>query len=296
MPPSGILNIDKPQGWTSHDVVARVRRLTGIRRVGHAGTLDPLATGVLLVCVGKATRVVEYLQQGKKVYETTIRLGEATDTYDADGQVIATATVPDFTLEELDRALNAFRGDILQVPPMYSAIKQKGQPLYKLARQGKTVERPPRPVTIYDITILQWHKPDLTLRITTSPGAYIRSIAHDLGQALGVGGHIRQLRRVASGAFRVEDAITLEDLEAAGPDWPRYLHGLRGALSMLPPIILTPQQAQRFLHGQRIPLDPPPDLPPQQDLRVLAPGEKLLGIGQLQGQLLIPKKVLHSPN
>ncbi|HID33719.1 MAG TPA: tRNA pseudouridine(55) synthase TruB [Anaerolineae bacterium] len=288
--PSGVLNIDKPQGLTSHDVVARVRRLTGIRRVGHAGTLDPLATGVLLVCVGPATRFVEYLQQSKKVYETTIRLGQMTDTYDAEGQVTATAPVPDFTLEALDRALDAFRGDILQTPPMYSAIKRRGQPLYKLAREGKVVDRPPRPVTIYDITILDWRNPDLTLRISTSPGAYIRAIAHDLGQALGVGGHVLTLRRVASGAFRVEDAITLEALEAAGEDWPRYLHGLRGALSMLPAVILTEEQTWRFRHGQRIPLDNPPNV--TSDLRVLGPGETFLGVGRMKKGALAPYKVL----
>ena len=292
MPPTGVLNIDKPQGLTSHDVVARVRRLTGIRRVGHAGTLDPLATGVLLVCVGPATRFVEYLQQSKKVYETTIRLGVATDTYDAEGQVLATAPapVPDFSLEELDRALDAFRGDILQTPPMYSAIKQGGKPLYKLAREGKQVERPPRPVTIYDITLLDWRKPDLTLRITTSPGVYIRSIAHDLGQALGVGGHVLTLRRVASGTFRVEDAVALAELEAAGEDWSRYLHGLRGALSMLPAVVLTEDQSRRFRFGQRISLDNPPVT--ASDLRVLGPGEKFLGVGRMKSGVLVPLKVL----
>ena len=288
--PTGVLNIDKPQGITSHDVVARVRRLTGIRRVGHAGTLDPLATGVLLVCVGPATRFIEYLQQGKKIYETTIRLGEETDTYDAEGRVVATAPVPDFSVEELERTLDAFRGEIMQTPPMYSAIKQGGKPLYQLARAGKEVERPPRPVTIYDITILQWRNPDLTLRITTSPGVYIRSIAHDLGQALGVGGHVRALRRIASGAFRVEDAVTLTALEAAGKDWPRYLHGLRGALSMLPPIILTAEQARRFRHGQRIPLEKNPQH--SSDLRVLGPHEQFLGVGRVKNHILIPYKVL----
>ena len=288
--PTGVLNIDKPQGITSHDVVARVRRLTGIRRVGHAGTLDPLATGVLLVCVGPATRFIEYPQQGKKIYETTIRLGEETDTYDAEGRVVATAPVPDFSVEELERTLDAFRGEIMQTPPMYSAIKQGGKPLYQLARAGKEVERPPRPVTIYDITILQWRNPDLTLRITTSPGVYIRSIAHDLGQALGVGGHVRALRRIASGAFRVEDAVTLTALEAAGKDWPRYLHGLRGALSMLPPIILTAEQARRFRHGQRIPLEKIPQH--SSDLRVLGPHEQFLGVGRVKNHILIPYKVL----
>ncbi len=292
-PPVGVLNIDKPQGLTSHDVVARVRRITGIRRVGHAGTLDPLATGVLLVCVGKATRVVEYLQRGKKVYDTVIRLGEETDTYDAEGRVVATAEVPDFSRSDLERALDAFRGEILQVPPMYSAVKKDGQPLYKLARQGKEVTRPPRQVTIYAIEILDWTRPDLTLRVTTSPGVYIRSLAHDLGQALGVGGHVRALRRIASGQFRVEDAITLEALEAAGPDWPRYLHGLRAALAMLPAVILDPDQARRFLHGQRIPLTPPSHIPSKQELRVLDAQERFLGVGRIENHhLLIPIKVL----
>jgi len=288
--PLGVLNIDKPQGLTSHDVVARVRRLTGIRRVGHAGTLDPLATGVLLVCVGPATRFVEYLQQGEKVYETVIRLGEETDTYDAEGQIIARTPVPDFSLNVLEQALDAFRGEILQTPPMYSAIKRDGKPLYKLAREGKHVERPPRHVTIYEIVILDWQKPDLSLRITTSSGVYIRSIAHDLGRALGVGGHVRALRRVASGAFRVEDAVGLEELEAAGEDWPRYLHGLRGALSMLPAVVLTEAQAQRFRHGQRLALREHPET--TSDLRVLGPGETFLGVGRMRDHVLIPHKVL----
>ena len=290
---SGVLNIDKPQGMTSHDVVARVRRLTGIRRVGHAGTLDPLATGVLLVCVGNATRIVEYLQRGQKVYETTVRLGQETDTYDADGEIVAESPVPDFSLEELDRALDAFRGEIVQTPPAYSAIKQNGQPLYKLARAGREVTAPQRQVTIDAIEILDWQKPDLRLRITCSPGTYIRSIAHDLGQALGVGGHVLILRRVASGSWRVEDAVTLAALEAAGADWPRYLHGLRGALSMLPPLVLPAELAYRFALGQRIVLPEPPD--EEGDLRVLGPGEKFLGVGRMKAGVLAPHKVFADP-
>ena len=290
---SGVLNIDKPQGMTSHDVVARVRRLTGIRRVGHAGTLDPLATGVLLVCVGPATRIVEYLQRGRKVYETTVRLGQETDTYDADGEIIAEKPVPDFSRTELERALDAFRGEITQTPPAYSAIKQNGQPLYKLARAGKAVDVPKRQVTIDAIDILSWEKPDLRLRITCSPGTYIRAIAHDLGQALGVGGHVLQLRRVASGSWRVEDAVTLADLEAAGEDWPRYLHGLRGALSMLPPIVLSADLAYRFALGQRIAM---PELTEEAgDLRVLGPGEKLIGVGRAGAGVLAPHKVFADP-
>ena len=290
---SGVLNIDKPQGLTSHDVVARVRKLMGTRRVGHAGTLDPLATGVLLVCVGPATRIVEYLQQGRKIYETTIRLGQSTNTYDADGEITAQAPVPDFHLDDLEQALDAFRGDIVQTPPIYSAIKKDGQPLYKLARAGKKVEAPTRHVTIDAIELLSWQNPLLELRITCSPGTYIRAIAHDVGQALGVGGHVQTLRRVASGSWRVEDAVTLAELQEEKQDLSRYLHGLRGALSMLPPVILTAELAYRFTLGQRIPLDPPPSA--ASDLRVLGPGERFLGIGRMKEGVLAPYKVFASP-
>jgi tRNA pseudouridine55 synthase len=290
---SGILNIDKPQGLTSHDVVARVRRLMGTRRVGHAGTLDPLATGVLLVCVGTATRVVEYLQKGRKIYETTVRLGQATNTYDADGEITAENPVPDFDLATLEQVLDAFRGEILQTPPIYSAIKKNGQPLYKLARAGQQVVIPTRKVTIHALEILSWQNPELRLRITSSPGTYIRSIAHDVGQALGVGGHVQCLRRVASGSWRVEDAVSLETLQAESGDLERYLHGLRGALSMLPPVVLTAELAYRFTLGQRVPLAQAPAQ--VTDLRVLGPGERFLGIGRMKGTVLAPHKVFASP-
>ncbi len=290
---TGVLNIDKPAGLTSHDVVAQVRRLTGTRRVGHAGTLDPLATGVLLVCVGPATRIVEHLQKGRKIYETTVRLGQTTNTYDADGHIVAETPVPDFAIADLERALEAFRGEITQVPPIYSAIKKNGQPLYKLARSGVQVEAPPRQVTIYAIDILSWQHPLLRLRISSSPGVYIRSIAHDLGQALGVGGHVATLRRVASGSWRVEDAVTLQALQAAGPEWPRYLHGLRGALSFLPPLVLPAELAYRFALGQRLALADPPSV--ATDLRVLGPGERFLGIGRIESGVLLPRKVFADP-
>ncbi len=293
-PPAGVLNIDKPQGYTSHDVVARVRKLTGIRRVGHAGTLDPLATGVLLVCVGNATRISDYLQRGRKIYRTTFRLGESTDTYDAEGKVLATTPLPAFDLAELDRALDAFRGDIQQIPPMYSAIKHEGQSLHKLARAGIEVERKARSITIFDISIEAWQTPDLTVRISCTPGTYVRSIAHDLGLALGCGGHVQSLRRLASGVWRMEDAVTLENLLATQDAWPDYLHGLRAALSMLPPLVLTAEQAYRFAVGQSISACTEKDT---FEVRVLGPDERLIGIGRMDTDRLLvsPYKVFADP-
>ena len=209
----GILNIDKPTGMTSHDVVARVRRVAGLRRVGHTGTLDPLATGVLVVCLGKATRLVEYVVGRPKTYEAEIRLGESTNTYDSDGEITAERPLPgNLSLEMLETHLEQFRGQIEQVPPMYSAIKQNGQPLYKLARQGKTVERPKRQVTIYQLDILQWSEASLSVRVVCSAGTYIRSIAHDLGESLGCGAHLTGLRRTAVGEFSTDNAVALDDL------------------------------------------------------------------------------------
>ncbi|WP_420629472.1 tRNA pseudouridine(55) synthase TruB [Candidatus Leptofilum sp.] len=210
---SGILCVDKPLGITSHDVVGRVRRIAGLRRVGHAGTLDPLATGVLLLCLGRATRLIEYLVGHDKVYETTVRLGQSTNTYDAEGEIVAERPFTDLTLPQINEALESFRGDIMQQPPLYSAIKKDGQPLYKLARQGKTdVERPYRPVTIHELTLLNWEPPNLELRIACTSGTYIRSLGHDLGEVLGCGGHLSALRRLAVGDFGIETAVPLNTL------------------------------------------------------------------------------------
>jgi len=256
---SGILNIDKPQGWTSHDVVARVRHLSGQKQVGHAGTLDPLATGVLLVCLGQATRVSEYLMRGRKVYRAAVHLGLSTDTYDAGGRVTATAPQVNVTLSQLEEALAAFVGRIEQTPPMYSALKYRGAPLYRLARQGKTVERKPRPVEIYDLKLLDWSSPVLTIEVTCSPGTYIRSLAHDLGQRLGCGAHLSSLVRLASGHFTLDEAISLETLSEAFATgrWAELLRPLDEALLDFEAITFDCQAERRIRLGQPV-LGPEP--------------------------------------
>ncbi len=257
---SGILNIDKPTGMTSHDVVGRVRQLSGQRRVGHAGTLDPLATGVLVVCLGQATRVAEYLMASDKVYQAQIRLGMSTDTHDAEGQVTATAEV-DIGEEEgwrVRKALACFVGSIQQVPPMYSALKREGVPLYKLARRGITVEREPRPVEIHDIELLDWNPPLFTIRVKCASGTYIRALARDLGQELGCGAHLQNLIRLASGHFTLEKAVSLDEL--AQGDWREFIHPLDEALLDFEPIVVDAQAEKRIRHGQQIeapPLPPP---------------------------------------
>lgn len=251
----GILNIDKPQGWTSHDVVAWIRRVLKVKRVGHAGTLDPLATGVLLVCVGQATRVAEFLMASDKTYRAQIQLGTMTDTYDTDGEVLESRPLP----PELDRgaiwvAMGHFVGDIMQAPPAYSAIKQDGVPLHRRARRGEDVRPESRPVRIHSIQLVDWTAPCLTVDVTCDPGTYIRSLAHDLGQALGCGGTLSGLRRTRSGRFRVEDALSPEgvaDAYRAG-DLARHLHPMNAALSQLTPVPVTEEEIKRLRNGQPI--------------------------------------------
>lgn len=250
MPLEGIINIDKPQGLTSHDVVNQIRRLSAVRRVGHAGTLDPLATGVLLLCVGRATRLVEYLVGLTKRYEAVIRLGQVTDSYDADGQILEEHEVS-LTETEIREALQPFRGVIQQKAPAFSAIKRDGQPLYKLAREGIAVDPPLREVQIYQLDLISWEAPLIQIRVSCSAGTYIRSLAHDLGQQLGCGGHIEQLRRTAVGEFNSEQAVALNRLDKE--TWLDYLLPSDTAVSHLPRLDLSEAEAYRLQLGQRLP-------------------------------------------
>ena len=258
-PLSGLLNVDKPPGMTSHDVVDAVRRLAGQRKVGHAGTLDPMATGVLLVCLGQATRVAEYLMAGRKRYRAAITLGMTTDTYDAEGEITSSGGRTDFSREDALAALAALSGPIEQVPPIYSALKRHGQPLYKLARQGKTVELKARPVVIYEIALLDWKAPSLIVEVTCSSGTYVRSLAHDLGQKLGGGAYLASLVRLSSGSFDLEGAVSLARLEEAFRHGQEsiYLIPTDEALLDWPAMVVGADEARCVVHGQPVPGNQP---------------------------------------
>ncbi len=258
----GILNINKPEGMTSHDVVARVRRISGQRKAGHAGTLDPLASGVLLVCLGEATRVAEYLMSGDKVYLARIRLGITTDTYDAEGRISGQAKV-EVTRAQFEQELRTFIGHVEQTPPMYSALKHEGTALYRLARQGQTVARAPRQVEIKTLELVEWAAPDVQVRVHCSKGTYIRSLAHDLGQRLQCGAHLAGLIREASGAFRIEEAITLIELEDAfsSGHGAGLLKPLDTALQAFPAVTVDQATARGIVHGQQVELSIHPEAP-----------------------------------
>ncbi len=249
----GIFNLNKPAGMTSHDVVAHVRRLTRQRRVGHAGTLDPAASGVLPVCLGQATRVAEYLSESGKCYRATVILGAVTDTYDAEGEVIRSAPVR-VSREEIVAALPAFRGRQMQLPPLYSAIKLAGQPLYKLARAGAEVQLQPRPVEIYRLELVDWQPPAVVLEVECSKGTYVRSLAYDLGERLGCGAHLGGLVRLRSGPFTLEESLTLEELAQALVDgsWVHYLYAPDEALLDRQAVIVGPATEKRILQGQML--------------------------------------------
>ncbi len=249
---SGILNIDKPAGLTSHDVVARVRRLVPKIRVGHAGTLDPMATGVLVVCIGKATRLVEYVADADKRYRATIRFGATTTTWDAEGDVEERRPIDGLDLARIEAELQRLVGAIDQVPPMYSALKRNGQPLYRLARQGVTVDREARRVEVYSLEVEDWEPPDLIVRVHCSKGTYVRALAHDLGEVLGVGAHLAALARTAVGTFTLEDAVDLEWLLAQRESgaWREHLLDASVAVRRLPRAVADDEAARRLAHGQ----------------------------------------------
>lgn len=209
----GVLLIDKPVGCTSHDVVARVRKKLKIKKVGHAGTLDPNATGLLIVLVGKATKISQYLMSLGKAYQGTLKLGEVTNTYDSDGEVMETKAVPEFTKEQVEAVFSEFKGDQYQMPPMFSAKKIDGVPLYKLARKGQEIEREPRFINISHLEIKRFESPEIEFDVACSKGTYIRSLAHDIGAKLECGAHLSQLRRTSTDRFSIEDSTPLEDLE-----------------------------------------------------------------------------------
>ncbi|MDQ3624340.1 MAG: tRNA pseudouridine(55) synthase TruB [Verrucomicrobiota bacterium] len=213
----GVLLIDKARGMTSHDVVALVRRRLGIKKVGHCGTLDPLATGLLLIVLGKGTKIQDLLMTEDKEYAGAILLGIATDSQDADGAVIETRPVPQYTPAEIEAAFAKFQGDFYQMPPMVSAIKKEGVPLYKLARQGKTVEREPRLVHVYGYEVQGVRLPEIDFRVVCSKGFYVRTYAHDIGAELGCGAHLKGLRRTRSGRFSLDHAVTIEELKTLPP-------------------------------------------------------------------------------
>lgn len=282
---SGLLILDKPTGPTSHDAVQRLRRLSGQRRIGHAGTLDPLAEGVLLVCLGRATRFVEYLVGLDKTYETTVRLGQATTTYDAEGTVTLERSV-EVTPGQIEAALDAWRGPIQQRVPLFSAVKRDGQPLYKSARRGEAVEPPVREVTIHALDVLSFTPPLLTLRVVCSSGTYIRSLAHDLGAALGCGGHVAALRRTAVGRFTIAQAVSLDALTPE--NLAEYLLPPEAAVAHLPRLDVDEASAARLAMGQR--LAAPGDAPVG-DVAAWGPGGRFLGVVAVDGEVLRPRKM-----
>ena len=248
----GFLSVDKPLGMTSHDVVAAVRRGIRIKRVGHSGTLDPLATGVLVVCIGTATRLSEYVMHTRKRYLAEVRLGATTDTDDAEGQISAEQPIDHLTETSVAAALAAFNGEIDQIPPMYSAIKQGGQKLYTLARRGEAVERPARRVWM-QVRLVRYAAPYAEVEVECSAGTYIRSLARDLGAVLGVGGYLAGLRRFASGSFEQPTAWDALQTAFADGTWLRYLLDERAALPHLPEVSLNATETEAIQHGRTIP-------------------------------------------
>ncbi len=275
----GFFIIDKPAGITSHDVISRVRRKLKMRRVGHGGTLDPMATGVIPVAVGDATRLLEFFSDSDKGYAATMRLGITTDSQDADGEIVAEADWQGLDASAVEDAINSMSGIVEQVPPMYSALKKNGVPLYKLARQGVDVERKPRKVEIRSIRMTACDLPDASFDVVCSKGTYVRTLAHDIGQKLGCGAHLTALRRFRHGPYELSGAVALNDFEAA-EDVCSQLIPLIDVLAEAPLVAMQDEAAQRLMNGippQAAEVDLPGQIVDGQLVR-LTDGEKLLAV------------------
>lgn len=288
----GVLLLDKPVGLSSNDALIKAKRVMNAKKAGHTGTLDPFATGLLPLCFGEATKFSQDLLEADKTYDATVHLGIMTTTGDTEGEAIETREV-DVTLEQIEAALARFRGPILQVPPMYSALKRDGKALYEYAREGVTLEREARPVTIHGLELIGYEAPMLKIRVTCSKGTYVRVLGEDIGAALGTGAHLNALRRIQVGALTADAMITLEDLQAHAEPLS-LLAPVDALLSSFPSVELTPVLAKRFLNGQRLALGKESVMVPQElgRVRVYHDG-KLLGTANLQEYaILAPERLI----
>ena len=288
----GVLLLDKPVGLSSNDALIKAKRVLNAKKAGHTGTLDPFATGLLPLCFGEATKFSQDLLEADKTYETTVHLGISTNTGDTEGEAISTHEV-NVTREQIDAALAQFRGPIMQVPPMYSALKRDGKAYYEYAREGITLEREARPVTIHQLDFVDYEAPFLKLLVTCSKGTYIRVLGEDIGDALGCGAHLNALRRIRVGALTVEGMVTLETLQAnAAP--LSMLAPVDALLASFPAVQLTEELAKRFLNGQRLALGKEDVAVPEQLGRVrVYLDEKLLGTAMLQEySILAPERLI----
>jgi tRNA pseudouridine55 synthase len=288
----GILLLDKPSGITSNRALQVVKRLYAAEKAGHTGSLDPLATGMLPICFGQATKISRYLLAARKRYQVSARLGAATETGDADGEVIARAPVPALDRDAVARALTSFHGAGQQVPPMYSALKHQGERLYKLARRGEQVERPARKIFISEITLLHYQPPVMSFTVTCSKGTYVRSLVQDIGQALGTLGHVVKLRRLGVEPFVAEPLYTLEALRArAQAGWAALedcLLPVDRGLVQWARVDLAEDAARRLGQGQRVPAEP---TWPAGQVRVYSADRGFLGIGEIVAKELVPRRL-----
>jgi tRNA pseudouridine55 synthase len=291
----GVLLLDKPVGLSSNDALIKAKRVMNAKKAGHTGTLDPFATGLLPLCFGEATKFSQDLLEADKTYDATVHLGIMTTTGDTEGEAIETLPV-DVTIEQIQAALARFRGPILQVPPMYSALKRDGKALYEYAREGITLEREARPVTIHGLELVAYEAPMLKIRVTCSKGTYVRVLGEDIGAALGCGAHLNALRRIQVGPLTSATMITLEDLQAH-PEPLSLLAPVDALLSSFPSVELTPELAKRFLNGQRLALGKEDVMVPAEQGRVRVYHDgKLLGTANLQEYaVLAPERLIAAP-
>lgn len=288
----GILLLDKRLGVSSNRALQEVRRLYNANKAGHTGSLDPMASGLLPLCFGEATKVSAMMLDDDKRYQAVVKLGVMTDTGDSEGKVIAEKTVPDLSLDEIEACLQSFTGESDQVPPMYSALKHNGRKLYELAREGKTIERKARRITIYELTLIDMTVNSLSLDVLCSKGTYIRSLAEDIGHKFGCGGAVSQLRRTQAGKFKIEDSLTLEELQKMNKaELMECLIGVDEPLNEIPEIFLSISQAVLIRHGQQLQMDG--DLPIAGIVRMYSE-QVFLGLGEmLLGGKLVPKKIFN---
>ena len=291
---SGVMVVDKPVGKTSHDIVQIVRKGTGFRRIGHTGTLDPRASGVLVILIGSAVRLSEYLLTDRKRYEATIRLGAVSDTYDGDGVIQSTGVEVHFTEDQILKVMKEFTGEFDQIPPAYSAIKLQGQKAYELARKGQTVLLPSRRVNVFSFDLVEFNPPEIAVDIHCSSGTYIRSIAHDLGIKLGCGAYLNGLRRTVCGHFSLRDAITIPDLQKSFEEgtWYQYLIPAADSLEGMQEVLLDMELEAEIRYGRKIPAKPDD----AQIAKAVSEQGELVAILEKSsdGMVWLPKKVFFS--